>query len=576
MLLIYFIQSAMKRIHQLLHWLSGMRLARKLGASFSVVLALTLIIGCFSIYELAQVNRVSGDLASIWMPNIGNTTTFRSLALELRELEVKHANAADVGYMDEYEEKMKTSLAAVTENTRQYEARPHDAESNKLYEAVRKAWAAYQESSRRVVQLGREEKPDDAKDISDGASKSNMDDVIAAIDKLTAYYFQGAQHAAEQADANYRHARQLTTGLLIFAVALGAFLAMVITRNLIRQLGGEPRDASQLTSQIAEGKLYVDIQLRDNDEYSLLASIRNMRNGIARIVKDVRSRADHIALASSEIDQGNIDLAHRTGQQAAALRDTAHSIEHLKETLNQNADGARQASQFSADASSVASDGGKVVAQVVDTMREINDSSKKIFDIVSIIDSIAFQTNILALNAAVEAARAGEQGRGFAVVASEVRNLASRSAAAAKDIKHLVSTSVERVEKGSAQVDRAGATMANVVESIRRVTELIGDISTASDAQRNEVANILQSISQIDDATQQNSALVEQMAAAASHLSTQAQELVETAAIFVLNEADERHNQQNGAGHDGLRVRAVGSYKTESSGPQEEEMMLLS
>ena len=540
------------------NWFSGMRLARKLGASFFILLALTFVIGCFSIYEMAQVNRVSGDLASAWMPNIGNTTTFRSLALEIRELEVKHANAADAGYMDEYEEKMKASLTALMENNRFYEARVHDAESKKLYEVVSKAWAAYLESNRRVVQFGREGKPDDAKDISDGASKSNMDDVIAAIDKLTAYHFQGAQRAAEQANAGYQAARHLTIGLLIFAVLAGIFLATLITRSLLKQLGGEPRYASQLTSEIAEGKLYVDITLHHNDEHSLLASIRNMRNSIAMIVKDVRSRADHIALASSEIDQGNIDLAHRTGQQASALRDTANSIEQLKETLNQNADGARQASQFSANASAVALDGGKAVAQVVDTMREINDSSKKIFDIVSIIDSIAFQTNILALNAAVEAARAGEQGRGFAVVASEVRNLASRSASAAKDIKNLVSTSVERVEKGSAQVDKAGATMANVVESIRRVTELIGDISMASDAQRNEVAKILQAISQIDDATQQNSALVEQMAAAASHLSTQAQELVQTAAIFVLNQADE------------MRVRPV----TDSE--QEDGLMLLS
>ena len=530
----------MKRFHQVVSWISGIRLARKLGASFSILLALTFVIGCFSIYELAQVNHVSGDLASRWMPNIGNTTTFRSLALEVRELEVKHANAADIGYMDEYEEKMKASLAAVQENNRAYQARVNDEENKKLYEVASKAWSAYLESNQRVIGFGRAGKPDDAKDIADGASKSNIDDVISAIDKLTAYNFKGAQRAAEQANASYNGARHLTIILLIVAVVVGTFLATIITRSLLKQLGGEPRYASQLTSEIAEGKLYVDIDLHSNDDSSLLASIRNMRNGIAKIVKEVRSRADHIALASSEIDQGNIDLANRTGQQASALRDTADSIEQLKETLNQNADGARQASQFSADASAVAIDGGKVVAQVVDTMREINDSSKKIFDIVSIIDSIAFQTNILALNAAVEAARAGEQGRGFAVVASEVRNLASRSASAAKDIKNLVSASVERVEKGTAQVDKAGATMANVVESIRRVTELIGDISMASDAQRSEVAKILQSISQIDDATQQNSALVEQMAAAASHLSTQAQELVQTAAIFILNQADDR------------------------------------
>ena len=361
-----------------------------------------------------------------------------------------------------------------------------------------------------------------------------------ALDKLTALNFAGGKDAAEHAAAVYASARLWTFGLLGGAVLIGLVLSLIITRGLLKQLGGEPTYATSLTTEIAEGKLYMDIALKEGDSQSLLAGIRDMRDSIARMVKEVRSRADGIAVASSEIDQGNNNLSSRTEQQASALQQTAASMQQLNETVKQNAEGARQASQLALSASAVAAKGGEVVAQVVDTMKGINDSSKKITDIIGVIDSIAFQTNILALNAAVEAARAGEQGRGFAVVASEVRSLAGRSAEAAKEIKNLVGASVQRVAQGTALVDQAGSTMTEVVDSIRRVTELMGEISAASNEQSQDVARVGVSIAQMDDVTQQNAALVEQMAAAATSLSTQAQELVEAAAIFILNQADAR------------------------------------
>jgi methyl-accepting chemotaxis protein len=259
-----------------------------------------------------------------------------------------------------------------------------------------------------------------------------------------------------------------------------------------------------------------------------------MKVNLARIVGHVREGSESVSTASSEIAEGNHDLSARTESQANALQQTASSMEQLSATVSRNADNARLANQLAQSASSVAVHGGDVVAQVVGTMKGINDSSRMIADIISVIDGIAFQTNILALNAAVEAARAGEQGRGFAVVASEVRSLAGRSADAAKEIKTLINDSVMRVEQGTAQVDLAGSTMTEVVSSIRRVTELMGEISAASSEQSTGVALIGDAVTQMDQATQQNAALVEEMAAAASSLKAQAQDLVRTVAVFRL------------------------------------------
>jgi methyl-accepting chemotaxis protein len=263
-----------------------------------------------------------------------------------------------------------------------------------------------------------------------------------------------------------------------------------------------------------------------------------MQSSLARLVNSVRQGSEGVATASAEIAQGNNDLSARTEQQASALEETAASMEELGATVKQNADAASQANQLAAAASTVAKTGGDVVGQVVETMRGINESSQRISDIISVIDGIAFQTNILALNAAVEAARAGDQGRGFAVVASEVRSLAGRSADAAKEIKTLINASVERVEQGTALVDKAGVTMMEIVSSIGRVTDIMREISAASSEQASGVAQVGDSVTQMDQATQQNAALVEQMAAAASSLKSQSHELVQTVAAFkVRNES---------------------------------------
>jgi methyl-accepting chemotaxis protein len=297
--------------------------------------------------------------------------------------------------------------------------------------------------------------------------------------------------------------------------------------------------AVQIADQLAEGDLSQPVRPVGNDEtLQLLNAMARMQSNLSGIVRSVKANAENVATASAEIAQGNHDLSARTEHQASALEQTAASMEELRATVAHNDQNAKQANQLALGSSSVAVQGGEVVGQVVATMHGINDSSKKIADIIGVIDGIAFQTNILALNAAVEAARAGEQGRGFAVVASEVRSLAGRSADAAKEIKTLIGTSVQRVEQGRVLADRAGTTMADVVDSIRRVTDIMGEISASSSEQSSGVAQVSEAVAQIDQATQQNAALVEQMAAAASSLRAQAQELVQTVAVFRLNDSD--------------------------------------
>ena len=330
------------------------------------------------------------------------------------------------------------------------------------------------------------------------------------------------------------NARNTLIGLGVAALLLAVALGWLITRSLVRELGGEPRTAADVARAVAGGDFTQPIAVKDGDTTSLMAQLAAMKDGLAQVVSQVRRGSESVAMASSEIAQGNQDLSARTESQASALEETAASMEQLGATVRQNADNAAQANQLAMNASTVAVQGGAVVAEVVDTMRGINDASRKIADIIGVIDGIAFQTNILALNAAVEAARAGEQGRGFAVVAGEVRSLAQRSAEAAKEIKQLITDSVGRVEQGTQLVDKAGNTMTEVVNAIRRVTDIMGEISAASREQSSGVAQVGEAITQMDQATQQNAALVEESSAAASSLNQQAGDLVQAVAVFKL------------------------------------------
>ena len=352
------------------------------------------------------------------------------------------------------------------------------------------------------------------------------------IDQAGDLIAKASSEVAERAAATAQRATTISLVVMLVVCALGIAGAIAFSRTVVNPLD----NAVRVSQAVASGDLTVAQRVRGKDEIALLLNaLHDMQLSLSSVVSHVRNNADNVAAASTEIAQGNNDLSARTEQQASALEETSASMEELSSTVQANADNARQANQLAVNASTVAVQGGDVVAEVVHTMKGINDSSKKIADIISVIDGIAFQTNILALNAAVEAARAGEQGRGFAVVASEVRSLAGRSADAAKEIRTLIHNSVERVEQGTALVDKAGATMTEVVASIRRVTDIVGEISAASTEQSAGVAQVGEAVTEMDRATQQNAALVEQSAAAAESLKVQAQQLVDAVAVFRLS-----------------------------------------
>jgi methyl-accepting chemotaxis protein-1 (serine sensor receptor) len=355
---------------------------------------------------------------------------------------------------------------------------------------------------------------------------------------LIQYQIDDAKSEFDQAAASFHTLRAVSIASIVLGLLFAAGFGYVLARGITVPL----RRAMDVSEAIAQGDLSLVVDSRGSDEIAaLMRAVTRMQSSLSTVVASVRQGSEGVATASAEIAQGNQDLSSRTESQASALEETAASMEQLGATVKHNAENAAQANQLAMNASNVAVQGGEVVAQVVNTMKGINEASRKISDIISVIDGIAFQTNILALNAAVEAARAGEQGRGFAVVASEVRSLAGRSADAAKEIKTLINASVERVTQGTALVDQAGATMTEVVSSIRRVTDIVGEISAASREQSAGVNQVGEAVTQMDQVTQQNAALVEEMAAAASSLKSQAQELVHTVAVFKLSANDSHH-----------------------------------
>jgi methyl-accepting chemotaxis protein len=424
-------------------------------------------------------------------------------------------------------------------------ARPlfHTEQGKALFADVDRQFTIFEAKFARLRELARVE-GDEGRNaavaymISDYKASADLFDAKMAV--LSTQKERAAADAAAETASIYRSARAVMLALVLGSLAVGVAIGLMITRSLTRQLGGEPKYAAEVAGLIAAGDLSRTVVTRPGDTCSLLAAMETMRASLVQIVSEVRSGTDTIATAAAEISSGNLDLSSRTEQQASSLEETASSMEELTSTVRQNADNARQANVLAASASEVALQGGAVVAEVVHTMASINESSTRIVDIIGVIDGIAFQTNILALNAAVEAARAGEQGRGFAVVATEVRNLAQRSASAAKEIKELIDDSVGKVEAGGKLVDKAGHTMTEIVASITRVTDIMGEIASASHEQTMGIEQINAAITQMDEVTQQNAALVEEAAAAAGSLQDQSGVLAQLVGTFKLDQAKPR------------------------------------
>ena len=512
-----------------------MKVVTRLALGFGIVATIGIlitIIGSFRMSELAtDLDQVANDR----MVKVAQFTelkeNFNSIGLLTRNIVISE----NVALHSEEKKKIATLRAANSELLEKLDKTLKIPQARNLLKIITDNRGIYNSSIDRVIALTEKGDEAEAERLLFNETLALQNIVFKATDDSRKLQKELSEKIAGEAAELARTSVSLMTGMAILMFVIGSLVGLIISRDLLRALGAEPSELSEAVNRVAKGDLDTPLQVRSNDTVSVMAAVAQMQASLSSVVYNVRQNSESVATASAQISQGNNDLSTRTEQQASALEETAAAMEELGSTVTQNAENARQANQLAKSASNVAIKGGEVVAQVVGTMKEIDDSSEKIAAITSIIDGIAFQTNILALNAAIEAARAGEQGRGFAVVASEVRSLAGRSAEAAKEIKILIDASVQRVKEGSILVDQAGDTMTEVVGSIRRVTDIMGEISAASSEQSQGVAQVGEAVTQMDQTTQRNAALVEEMAAAASSLENQAQELVETVAVFKLS-----------------------------------------
>ncbi|MFJ9531486.1 methyl-accepting chemotaxis protein [Herbaspirillum sp. NPDC101396] len=516
-------------------WFYDLKIARKLILSFSVVLLFVAALGGFALMQLGKVNEASGQIADNWLPSIRTLADIKLSLSRVRSFELQYISALSPERAVEADKNANQQLGIVAEHQKLYTTQISEDEEKVVYPEVEKEIGIFVGEHAKIMKLAVAGKKDEALALLNGASTSSYREAMKSLEKLVVVNEQGAKKSNLLSADTYANAKILISAFLVAAIALSMCLAVWIARIVSRPLA----EALDVAQRVAAGDLTADIEAHSTDETGeLMLALKSMNDNLLKIVSEVRASTDTINTASGEIAAGNLDLSSRTEEQAGSLEETASAMEELTSTVKQNADNARQANQLAVSASEVAIEGGNVVGRVVSTMDEINDSSRKIVDIISVIDSIAFQTNILALNAAVEAARAGEQGRGFAVVASEVRNLAQRSAAAAKEIKTLIDNSVSKVGDGSKLVAQAGTTMNEVVASVRRVTDIVGEISAASAEQSTGIEQINLAITQMDEVTQQNAALVEEAAAAAQSLRDQAERLSQSIGVFKLEQSD--------------------------------------
>ena len=517
--------------------MKNMKIGTRLSLGFASLLALLLVVAALGVSrmgdiqgqldQIVKVNSYQAQQAanmrnaiyqtSIWVRNIVLFTEDGQMQAEVERLKAARTayEAAELNLQNSF-----TRSAETTEDERSLLAKTREAREVSLV------------AMGRVVELGLANKTEEAtRALVNDLSKAQTA-WLGAVNALVEFEEKLNAEAAVEAGEAYVAARSIVIGVSLVALVLGALIAWRLTVGITHPIA----QAVRVAQTVAAGDLTSRVNVTGSDETGqLLSALKAMNTELVRVVSQVRASSDSISTGATQIATGNADLSQRTEEQASNLEETAASMDELTSTVQANAETARQASQLASSASEVAARGGKVVGEVVTTMQQITDSSRKIGDIIGVIDGIAFQTNILALNAAVEAARAGEQGRGFAVVASEVRSLAGRSAEAAKEIKTLIGASVERVEAGTRLVDDAGSTMADIVSQVKRVADLIGEISAATSEQSSGIGQVGEAVTQLDQVTQQNAALVEESAAAADSLNQQASRLVQAVSVFKLN-----------------------------------------
>ena len=510
--------------------IANMKIGTRLGAGFGLILLLVAAMGATGIMRLENINNASRHLVddSLQMQKSAQGWLLGTSVNASRTLALVKASNPEA--QEFFQKAITAQSKQITEIQKSLEDRIDSDKEKELFVEVAKKRGVYIDIRKSILEVKAGGNIAEANQMIDTKMVPALDAYVDSVKDVLAYYENEVKLADESITADYLSGRMTMIIGALIAILLGAIIAWRLTSGITRPL----KEALALAESVAEGDLTARSTLpATQDEPGLLLNaLRSMQENLARTVSQIRMGTDTIATASSEIASGNLDLSSRTEQQASSLEETASSMEELTSTVKQNADNSRQANQLAVAASTVAVKGGAVVSQVVDTMGAINSSAKKIVDIIGVIDGIAFQTNILALNAAVEAARAGEQGRGFAVVATEVRNLAQRSAAAAKEIKALIGDSVEKVDAGSKLVAEAGTTMDEIVDGVKRVADIMAEITAASQEQSDGIEQVNQAVSQMDQVTQQNAALVEEAAAAAESLQDQAKNLAQAVSVF--------------------------------------------
>ena len=514
--------------------LDNMTVLSKLLLAFAVVIAFGMIVGGVGVWGLATMHGIAFDLGTSQMDGLYAIEETNKYRLDADLSGANLGFAADAAAKQRLQQRMADALVDIHQDLDRFSQTVTNDQGRTIVENVRTKEQAWDKYIR--IQIGTEPMPAgmDQNAMVQGVIAAS-DELRAALEAAIRYKHEVANDSVAESTARFESMRAIMFAFMAASLVAGGALAWLIARRLARQLGGEPGYAAQIASRIAAGDLAVRIETRAGDRTSLLWALKDMRERLAEIVARIGRSSEAIAGASDQLARGNADLSERTEQEAASLQETASSMEELSSTVRHNADNARQASTLAGAASDIATKSGGLVGEVVETMRELANGSKRMTDIIATIEGIAFQTNILALNAAVEAARAGEQGRGFAVVAGEVRSLAQRSAVSAKEIKTLIEASTASVDSGAELAERAGSTMSEVVHAVRRVTDIMGEISAASGEQSKGIEQVTVAVSQMDRTVQQNAALVEEAAAAAGSMAEQAGQLRSAVAVFHLD-----------------------------------------
>jgi methyl-accepting chemotaxis protein len=511
--------------------LNNLKLSTRLSSTVGLLLALLLAVVGAALWQMAAMQAVSQSITSNWLPGVERVNQMNTGTSNFRIAEFQHVLNYELRGKAVIEKSMATLLANFEENNQAFVALVSSDDERKHYAAFAADWQQYLQIHEKVISLSRNNESEKAKDLLEGDAKRLFESSSAKLVTLVRIKSAGAKLAASAANAAHTKARRT----MLSAVAVVFIVMVAATIWLVRSITVPLTFALTVADRVAVGDLSGEVETKSRDEIGqILRALDRMQNSLAQVVFNVRKSAESVATACAQLAHGNIDLSSRTEQQASALQETSANMEVLGTTVRRNAASAQRANELALGASAVAAEGRALVEQLVTTMKGIDTSSRKIGDIIGVIDGIAFQTNILALNAAVEAARAGEQGRGFAVVAAEVRALALRSADAAKEIKALIDHSSKQVGQGEGLVAQTGANMVNIVASIQRMVELVAEIASASAEQSAGVQQVSEAVGQIDRATQCNSALVEESAAAAESLKGQAQLLVQAVAVFTL------------------------------------------